>query len=200
MTEAVSKTDLTGGELSSMDRYRLRRVLPYMARAYVDGAVPESCYALPNDEEIRLAFRPQEKYVGSVESGRYKVFIWSGDESLTARPLTLVRDSDGIWRATEFSSLVLPVVRHSVLSYRPLTSWCGMLRVCLALIYFFCAIKGRLFPMQNSVRGISVTKLPRSPWMERAKLCMRFRRWTGGQSDHRGPPRHRTTRRRHRQQ
>lgn len=111
MANAVSQSDLTAGELSSMDRYRLRRVLPYMSRSYVDGALPSSCYALPNDSEISLAFRPQDKYVGSVESGRYKVFIWSGDESLTARPLTLVKDpEDGTWRAAEFSSLVLPVV------------------------------------------------------------------------------------------
>ena len=111
MREALSKTDLDDGSISDMDRYRLRRVFPFMARSYVDGTGPSDCYALPNEDEISLAFRPQDKYVGSVESGRYKVFVWSGDKDLTARPMTLVRDDDGLWRATEFSSQTLPVVR-----------------------------------------------------------------------------------------
>ena len=113
MKLALLEDDLVGGSLSAMDRYRLRRVKEFMARAYVDGTTPDDCYQLPSDDEIALAFRPQDKHVGSVASGRYKVFVWSGDASLTARPMTLKRNQAGLWKAVEFSSLVLPLVRDA---------------------------------------------------------------------------------------
>ena len=109
MTNAIFEDDLVDSDLSDMDKYRLERVKEFMARSYIDGTSPDDCYAIPDEDQVRLAFRDQDKYVGSIESGQYKVFIYSGDAELTARPLTLKRNSDGIWKVIEFSSLTLPV-------------------------------------------------------------------------------------------
>jgi hypothetical protein len=109
MTNVIFEGDLVDSELSNMDRYRLYRVKEFMARSYIDGTNPDDCYTIPNEDKVRLAFRDQKKYVGSIKSGRYKVFVYCGDASLTARPLTLKRNSDGIWKVIEFSSLTLPV-------------------------------------------------------------------------------------------
>lgn len=109
MTHAIFEDDLVRGDLSRADRYRLARVHEFMARAYVDGTSPDTCYRIPDKDEIRLRFRDQTKYVGSIASGRYKVFVLSGDEELSARPMTLKRNDDGIWKVVEFSSMTLPL-------------------------------------------------------------------------------------------
>ena len=109
MTNAIFEDDLVNSKLSAMDRYRLYRVKEFMARSYIDGTSPDDCYAIPDEDQVRLAFRDQDKYVGSIASGRYKVFVYTGDTTLTARPLTLKRNRDGIWKVVEFSTLTLPV-------------------------------------------------------------------------------------------
>jgi len=110
MINAIHESDLVNGNLSYSDRYRLARVQDFMARSYVDGTSPDDCYSLKEDaDSIQLAFRNQTKYVGSIEQGRYKVFIYSGDSELRARPMQLRLNDDGLWKTVEFSSQTLPV-------------------------------------------------------------------------------------------
>ena len=76
---------------------------PYIPRSYLEGATPENAYTLPEEGlAVRLTRNP---YSGSNESGRVKLFIASSGAD-SPRPMTVVRDSDGVWRATEWSSLL----------------------------------------------------------------------------------------------
>ena len=78
---------------------------PHCARSYAAGSSPENDYKL-DPAAVGLKFRKQTKYAGSVESGRFKVFLCSTGTD-TCRPVTLQRNDQGIWKAREFSSLVV---------------------------------------------------------------------------------------------
>ncbi len=89
-------------------RYLLNRVVvkPYIARSYFKGSVPENGYALPTGSPLKLSIT-RNKY--SVISEReVKVFVYSSGAA-TPRPVKLKRNSAGIWKADEFSSLVVGV-------------------------------------------------------------------------------------------
>jgi hypothetical protein len=77
----------------------------YCARSYADGSSPDNDYKL-DPASVGLKFRKQTKYVGSIESGRYKVFLCSTGTD-TCRPITLQRNDQGIWKAREFSTIVV---------------------------------------------------------------------------------------------
>jgi hypothetical protein len=79
---------------------------PHIPRSYVQGAIPENGYALP-DPPYPFAFQ-SNPHSGDEASGEYKVFIVSSGAD-SARPLTLRRDEEGIWRAREWSSLLVGV-------------------------------------------------------------------------------------------
>jgi hypothetical protein len=73
-------------------------------RSYAVGATPDNDYAIPDVKAVVLRFRKQEKYVGSVDSGSYKVFLCtSGADS--CRPITTTMNKNGVWKADEMSSL-----------------------------------------------------------------------------------------------
>lgn len=96
--------------LSRADIDRVNRLLPpndYIARSYVAGATPSNNYKI-NRKSIGIKFRTQDKYVGEIEKGTYKVFVWSGGAD-TARPVTLKRNSKGLWKVHEFSSLTVGI-------------------------------------------------------------------------------------------
>jgi hypothetical protein len=79
---------------------------PYLPQSYVLGATPENGYRLP-DGPYRFAFAPNP-YSGDPAAGEYKVFVvCSGAAS--PRPVTLRRDERGLWRAREWSSLLVGV-------------------------------------------------------------------------------------------
>ena len=90
--------------------YRVRHPNDYIARSYVAGTSPHTGYFLPLDttNSIVVIFRPQDKLVGSIESGEYKVFIWSTGAD-TARPIQLKRNAKGLWKVNEFSSLTVGI-------------------------------------------------------------------------------------------
>lgn len=81
--------------LMRADIERLSRLLSpsdHVSRSYTAGSSPANGYVVNENEDVLVRFRPQEKAVGSIESGIYKVFVWStGADS--ARPLTLKRNS-----------------------------------------------------------------------------------------------------------
>lgn len=78
----------------------------YIPRSYFAGATPEDSYRLPSPPYV-LEFS-DNPYSGDPDSGRYKVFVACSGAS-TPRPVTLERDEGGIWRASEWSSLVVGV-------------------------------------------------------------------------------------------
>lgn len=78
----------------------------YLPRSYIQGTTPQNGYALPEPPyRIVCSSNP---YSGDRETGRYKVFVaCSGADS--PRPVTLKRNDKGIWKVTEWSSLIIGI-------------------------------------------------------------------------------------------
>lgn len=106
--QSTGQDSYHGYGLHRSDIDRLARVTPEIANSYIAGATPENDYTIPNPNCASVGFRDQEKYTANAAEGTKKVFIWSGGAA-TARPLTLKRNVKGIWKAFEFSSLVVEV-------------------------------------------------------------------------------------------
>jgi hypothetical protein len=98
-----------GWQLCSTDLNLIRSQLgqrPYIARSYLDGATPENGYALP--EGPCSIYVSRHAHSGAEESGRCSVFVaCSGADS--PRPVILARNDRGIWKAAEWSSLLVGV-------------------------------------------------------------------------------------------
>jgi hypothetical protein len=84
---------------------------PHLPRTYFKGTSPENGYALPKGKlEINCQTNP---YSGKESEGKIKVFtICTGADS--ARPMQLQRNDKGLWKATEWSSLLVGVRRPVV--------------------------------------------------------------------------------------
>ena len=78
---------------------------PHCMRSYAVGATPKNGYEIPKGKVV-LRFRKQDRFVGSIESGKYKVFVCSSGAA-SCRPVTLKRNKKDLWKVREFSSLVL---------------------------------------------------------------------------------------------
>lgn len=104
-------TGYKGWELIPAERQRIVSRLKeqeHLPRCYVSGTSPEEGYRLP-PPPYRFELS-DNLYSGSVESGRHKVFVrCSGAAS--PRPVTLKRNDRGLWKAYEWSSLLLGVVK-----------------------------------------------------------------------------------------
>lgn len=96
-------------ELSRSDVQRVRMQIdrqPYMLRSYVKGATPENGYRLPTPPYVfEFSANPHS---GDPASGTYKVFAACAGAA-SPRPVTVQRDDQGIWKAREWSSLVVGV-------------------------------------------------------------------------------------------
>lgn len=78
---------------------------PYLIRSYFLGTSPANDYSLPENLELEIT---TNKYSGSREAGRIKLFLnCSGADS--PRPITLMKKSDGIWVAHEWSTLIMGI-------------------------------------------------------------------------------------------
>jgi hypothetical protein len=78
----------------------------HIPKSYVKGATPENGYELPAlPYEFEVSSNP---YSGDPESGEYKVFVASSGAS-SPRPVTVRRNKRGIWKAYEWSSLLVGV-------------------------------------------------------------------------------------------
>jgi len=117
LTMAVDRDRLQEGEggyqnlrLARTAQSRIDQQLaaqPYLPRAYVRGASPENGYRLPNPPYI-LEFA-RNPYSGDPASGQVKVFVvCSGAPS--PRPVTVHRNDRGVWKAVEWSSLVMGII------------------------------------------------------------------------------------------
>jgi hypothetical protein len=78
----------------------------YLPWAYIEGATPENGYAVSGPPYVVTC--TDNPYSGDVDSGQFKVFVaCSGADS--PRPVTLKRNNKGIWKASEWSSLLVGV-------------------------------------------------------------------------------------------
>ncbi|MCW5806140.1 MAG: hypothetical protein KIT31_27495 [Deltaproteobacteria bacterium] len=77
---------------------------PWIARSYLDGTSHERGYA-PPDGPLAVRLREQSRDVGESDA---KVFVFSSGAD-SPRPIRLLRNVKGIWKAREWSSLEVGV-------------------------------------------------------------------------------------------
>jgi hypothetical protein len=98
-----------GWQLGARDRSLIGAQLrdhPYIPRSYIRSATPENGYKLPAPPYTIACV--ESPYSGRPGSGTYKAFVVSsGADSL--RPVRMERNTKGIWKAAEWSSLILGV-------------------------------------------------------------------------------------------
>lgn len=79
---------------------------PYLANSYVLGTSPQNGYNLPNKS---LSFDySTNKYSGSEKEVSIKLFIASSGAD-SPRPIRVVRNDKGLWKAEEWSSLLVGI-------------------------------------------------------------------------------------------
>ena len=91
-------------DMQLIDRQMAKQM--YIPRSYVKGATPENGYELPDPPyEFEFSDNP---YSGDEEEGPYKVFVASSGAA-SARPMMVRRNNRGIWKAYEWSSLLVGI-------------------------------------------------------------------------------------------
>lgn len=87
--------------------YHLGRVRSWKngVYSYVQGATPQNGYQLPNGE---LVFRFSRNRYSETSPENIKVFVESSGAS-SPRPVRLIKNNRGVWKAKELSSLFLGV-------------------------------------------------------------------------------------------
>jgi hypothetical protein len=77
---------------------------PHLARSYVQGTTPENGYQPPTPPwRVRIKEQPSD-----VQADQARVFVFcTGADS--PRPLRLRRNTAGVWKATEWSSLLVGI-------------------------------------------------------------------------------------------
>ncbi|MCA9605079.1 MAG: hypothetical protein KC619_05770 [Myxococcales bacterium] len=113
-TIAIDASELVAGDVykgraprrMTIDDLRQRiGAKPYVARSYFAGTSPEEAYRLP-DGPLQVRIRHQERDPLGPE--RAKLFVHStGADS--PRPIVLVRNDRGLWKAKSWSSLEVGV-------------------------------------------------------------------------------------------
>jgi hypothetical protein len=98
-----------GWQLRASDIWLLHSQIkgkPHIPRSYVKGAIPENGYRLPAPPYVfEFSDNPHS---GDPETGMYKVFVTSSGAS-SPRPVTVKRNDQGIWKAYEWSTLIVGV-------------------------------------------------------------------------------------------
>jgi hypothetical protein len=97
-----------GWQLRASDIWLLHSQIkskPYIPRSYVKGAMPDNGYQLPGYFVFEFSDNPHS---GDPERGTHKVFINSSGAS-SPRPVTVKRNDKGIWKAYEWSTLIVGV-------------------------------------------------------------------------------------------
>lgn len=96
-------TAYKGEDLGNRDRYLVGQLDKYkmLANAYFKGSEPSNGYSPSIPLTVETFTNP---YSGEESSGRIKLFVATRGAA-SFRPITVEKDSDGLWRAKEFSSL-----------------------------------------------------------------------------------------------
>lgn len=80
-----------------INRFRQKK---YWPKAYIKGTTPDNGYAYSVPIEFTFS---RNKYSGDESKGKVKVFV--DVYGVSARPITMVKNNKGIWKAKELSSL-----------------------------------------------------------------------------------------------
>ena len=102
-----------GWRLRTADMRRIALQLesrPHIPRSYVKGATPRNGYQLPVPPYVFEV--SGNLYSGDASSGTFKVFVTSSGAS-SPRPVTVRRNNRGVWKAYEWSSLIVGVAPPS---------------------------------------------------------------------------------------
>jgi hypothetical protein len=109
-----------GYSLQTADHRRIKEQLKgraYLPRSYLKGTTPVDGYAPPPlPWTIELATNP---YSGDPSSGAVKLFVASSGAD-SPRPIAVKRNDKGIWKASEWSSLIVGIRAPVVASDDPL--------------------------------------------------------------------------------
>ncbi|MCZ2355260.1 MAG: hypothetical protein LC115_01010 [Bacteroidia bacterium] len=100
-----SNSGYKGYNLTSSNDFLLKQLdsRKHIPNSYVQGTSNESGYTLPAG-----ALKIKIERTAKTDDGKTKVFVWStGADS--ARPITLKQNDKGVWKAFEFSSLMVGV-------------------------------------------------------------------------------------------
>ena len=100
-----SNSGYKGYNLTSSNDFQLKQIdsRKHIPFSYVQGTSNESGYAVPAGA---MKFKIERSV--KTDDGKTKVFVWStGADS--ARPITLRQNDKGVWKAHEFSSLMVGV-------------------------------------------------------------------------------------------
>ena len=79
----------------------------YVLKSYVQGATPANRYRVPAPPYVLES--SSNPYSGDPASGMYKVFISSSGAS-SPRPVTVRKNNRGLWKAYEWSSIIVGVM------------------------------------------------------------------------------------------
>ena len=78
--------------------------------SYIQGSTPENGYSVKGPYEYKYKSNP---YSGDPEKGLYKIFVFcSGADS--ARPISLKKNDKGIWKANNWSSVLVGIKKEPV--------------------------------------------------------------------------------------
>lgn len=78
--------------------------------SYIQGSTPENGYSVKAPYEYKFKSNP---YSGDPEKGLYKIFVFcSGADS--ARPISLKKNDKGIWKANNWSSVLVGIKKEPV--------------------------------------------------------------------------------------
>lgn len=116
LTVAVIEDDLMQGRQGyqgrQVDASRLQLVesqlsgKAYITHSYVQGATPDNKYKLP---ELPWVFEyTTNRHSGDPDKGPFKVFVTSSGADMP-RPMTLKPNDHSLWKASEWSSILLGV-------------------------------------------------------------------------------------------
>jgi hypothetical protein len=108
LSKSTGPDSYKGFALDNSTKFLLGQIekYPYMLNSYLPGATRANGYT-PSAPPYIFTLTSNQ-YSGSVESGQIKLFLPSSGAD-TPRPITLKRNSKGIWKAAEFSSLLTGV-------------------------------------------------------------------------------------------
>ncbi|MCG6142419.1 DUF6935 domain-containing protein [Leptospira mtsangambouensis] len=101
--KSTKPTAVDGMDLGNGDKYLLGQLDKYkmLSNGYWKGAEPSNGYTASLPLTVETYTNP---YSGEESSGKIKLFVATRGAS-SFRPVTMEKDSDGLWRAKEMSSL-----------------------------------------------------------------------------------------------
>lgn len=108
LNRSTAPNSYSGFALLAGDLDLIRRQIgraTYIPRSYFAGATPQNGYNV--DAPYTLNFQTN-RYSGDPAGGKVKVFVACGGAD-SPRPITVIRNQNGIWKAKEWSSVLVGI-------------------------------------------------------------------------------------------